>query len=56
MGRIRFTMFIFIALLSFQLHGYQNEAKFAILIASVLAGIGGFLLLKLYNRKQKKIV
>lgn len=56
LGGIGFTMSIFIALLSFQLPEYQNEAKFAILIASVLAGICGFLLLSLYNRKQKRII
>jgi NhaA family Na+:H+ antiporter len=55
LGGIGFTMSIFIALLSFQLPEYQNEAKFAILIASVLAGICGFLLLSLYNRKEKRL-
>ena len=54
LGGIGFTMSIFIALLSFQDPQYQNEAKFAILIASVLAGISGFLLLSLYNKKQKQ--
>nr|WP_294927846.1 Na+/H+ antiporter NhaA [uncultured Flavobacterium sp.] len=55
LGGIGFTMSIFIALLSFQQQAYQNEAKFAILIASILAGISGFLLLSLYNKKAKKI-
>jgi NhaA family Na+:H+ antiporter len=54
LGGIGFTMSIFIALLSFQQQAYQNEAKFAILIASVLAGVSGFLLLSLYNRKHQK--
>ena len=54
LGGIGFTMSIFIALLSFQKPEYQNEAKFAILIASVLAGICGFLVLNLYNKKQEK--
>ncbi|MEO7975584.1 Na+/H+ antiporter NhaA [Flavobacterium sp.] len=53
LGGIGFTMSIFIALLSFQTPEYQNEAKFAILIASALAGISGFLLLRLYNKKQQ---
>lgn len=53
LGGIGFTMSIFIALLSFQLPEFQNEAKFAILIASVLAGISGFFLLRLYNTRQK---
>ncbi len=56
LGGIGFTMSIFIALLSFQLPEYQNEAKFAVLIASVLAGICGYLLLSLYNKKQVKKV
>jgi NhaA family Na+:H+ antiporter len=53
LGGIGFTMSIFIALLSFSNPDYQNEAKFAILIASALAGISGFLLLRLYNKKQQ---
>lgn len=52
LGGIGFTMSIFIALLSFNHPEYQNEAKFAVLIASVLAGISGFLLLSLYNKKR----
>lgn len=55
LGGIGFTMSIFIALLSFQQQAYQNEAKFAILVASILAGVSGFLLLSLYNKKAKKI-
>lgn len=52
LGGIGFTMSIFIALLSFQDAAYQTEAKFAILIASILAGISGFLFLNNYNKKQ----
>ncbi|PZX94932.1 Na+/H+ antiporter NhaA [Flavobacterium aquariorum] len=52
LGGLGFTMSIFIALLSFQYPEYQNKAKFAILIASVLAGISGFFLLSLYNKRQ----
>lgn len=45
---IGFTMSIFIALLSFKGSAeIQDEAKFAILIASLLAGIAGFMVLKL---------
>ncbi|MDR7211711.1 Na+/H+ antiporter NhaA [Flavobacterium piscis] len=55
LGGIGFTMSIFIALLSFRNPEYQNEAKFAILIASALAGISGFLLLSLYSKKKKQI-
>ncbi|CAD0007199.1 Na+/H+ antiporter NhaA [Flavobacterium salmonis] len=54
LGGIGFTMSIFIALLSFGDVLHQNEAKFAILIASTIAGISGFCILSLYNKKQKK--
>jgi NhaA family Na+:H+ antiporter len=43
---IGFTMSIFIALLSFTDATYISEAKFAILCASVFAGIAGFVYLK----------
>ncbi len=44
---IGFTMSIFIALLSFKGEiDIQNEAKFAILIASLIAAVSGFLVLK----------
>lgn len=56
LGGIGFTMSIFIALLSFDEPAYQNEAKFAILIASVLAGISGFLLLSLYNKSKRNTI
>ena len=46
LGGIGFTMSIFIALLSFQKPELQAEAKFAILVASVLAGLIGFLFIK----------
>ncbi|QYJ68319.1 Na+/H+ antiporter NhaA [Flavobacterium litorale] len=55
LGGIGFTMSIFIALQSF--HGnvaYENEAKFAVLIASVLSGVCGYGILNLHNKKQKK--
>ncbi|AKQ47618.1 pH-dependent sodium/proton antiporter [Rufibacter radiotolerans] len=43
---VGFTMSIFIALLSFQEEAYQTNAKFAILVASVLSGVVGYLVLK----------
>lgn len=43
---IGFTMSIFIALLSFNDAEHISEAKFAILCASVLAGVTGFIYLK----------
>ena len=50
---IGFTMSIFIALLSFKNSAeIQDEAKLAILIASVLSGIVGFLLLKFFKSKK----
>ncbi len=52
LGGIGFTMSIFIALLSFSDATHQTEAKFAILIASVLSGVAGFTLLSLYNKKK----
>ncbi|MGZ5262765.1 MAG: Na+/H+ antiporter NhaA, partial [Kaistella sp.] len=51
---IGFTMSIFIALLSFKgHHEIQDEAKFAILIASVLSGITGYLTLKHFSKGDK---
>ena len=53
---IGFTMSIFIALLSFKGHAeIQAEAKFAILVASVISGFTGFSLLK-YIGKKKEIL
>lgn len=50
---IGFTMSIFIALLSFKgHHEIQDEAKFAILIASVLSGITGYLTLKHFSKSS----
>ena len=50
---IGFTMSIFIALLSFEKHPeIQDEAKFAILVASVISGIAGFYFLKILGRKR----
>lgn len=50
---IGFTMSIFIALLSFKGQpDLQDEAKFAILIASVIAGVGGFILLKFIGKRN----
>ncbi len=51
---IGFTMSIFIALLSFNDSIYNIEAKFSILVASILAGVSGFLFLLSLNKKRKK--
>lgn len=53
LGGIGFTMSVFIALLSFDEIQYQTEAKFAILIASIVAGVLGYQYLNfLYKRKS----
>ena len=56
LGGIGFTMSIFIALLSFDIVAYQTEAKFAVLIASVISGMAGFALLKIYNKNKFETV
>lgn len=53
LGGIGFTMSIFIALLSFKNDlDIQGEAKFAILIASIIAGFSGYLVLKTISKKK----
>lgn len=52
---IGFTMSIFIAGLSYTDVAMQDAAKFAILIASVLAGVLGFLLLKSISKQDHTI-
>lgn len=52
---IGFTMSIFISLLSFGSSEYDTEAKFAILIASVIAGLVGFVYLKRVLAANKKV-
>ena len=52
---IGFTMSIFIALLSYKGHTeIQDEAKFAILIASAISGFSGYFLLKAISKKNIK--
>ncbi len=51
---IGFTMSIFIALLSFSDAFHITEAKFAILCASIIAGVIGFVFLKSIKPKVKK--
>lgn len=52
---IGFTMSVFIALLSFSTAEYQIEAKFAILVSSVLAGISGYVFLSSLNHKKSTV-
>lgn len=56
LGGIGFTMSIFIALLSFEDIALQTEAKFAVLIASLLSGVAGYFLLYRHNKKALKKV
>jgi Na+:H+ antiporter, NhaA family len=52
---IGFTMSIFIALLSFSSSAeFQIEAKFSILVASVCAGVSGYIFLSILDKKKKK--
>lgn len=51
---IGFTMSIFIGLLSFKGHpDIQDEAKFAILVASIISGLAGYSLLKYIGKKKE---
>ena len=53
---IGFTMSIFIALLSYKGHTeIQDEAKFAILVATAISGFSGYFLLKLLAKKKVTI-
>lgn len=52
LGGIGFTMSIFIAMISYQSPQLQTEAKFVILIASILSGVIGYTVLKLIYRKM----
>jgi Na+:H+ antiporter, NhaA family len=52
LGGIGFTMSIFITLLAFDKPDIIINSKIAIIIASIIAGIVGFLLLKLTLKKQ----
>jgi Na+:H+ antiporter, NhaA family len=46
LGGIGFTMSIFIAMLSYGDLQFQSEAKFAILVTSMLAGVVGYIILR----------
>jgi Na+:H+ antiporter, NhaA family len=52
---IGFTMSIFIALLSFKGHPeIQDEAKFAVLVASVISGFAGYSFLRYVGKKKAR--
>ncbi len=50
---IGFTMSIFVTMLSLDKPEFQIEAKFSILVSSVLSGITGYIFLSLLNKKRK---
>lgn len=52
---IGFTMSVFIAMLAFDIPEVQVTAKVAIIEASLIAGLIGFLYLKLLNKKQTAV-
>ncbi|MDR6785047.1 Na+/H+ antiporter NhaA [Pedobacter africanus] len=52
---IGFTMSIFISLLSFSDQLHVTEAKFAILCASVISGLAGFIFLKSIRKKHAAV-
>lgn len=54
LGGIGFTMSIFITLLAFEDSDVINNSKIAILIASLIAGVFGFMTLKLTLKKKNK--
>lgn len=54
LGGIGFTMSIFISLLSFSDVAHQSEAKFSILVASVIAGALGFIYLSTLNKRVER--
>ncbi|OAQ39885.1 sodium:proton antiporter [Pedobacter psychrophilus] len=52
LGGIGFTMSIFVSLLSFASPLFQLEAKFSILIASIISAISGYIFLNYLSKKQ----
>jgi Na+:H+ antiporter, NhaA family len=55
LGGIGFTMSIFITLLAFNDSGLVVDSKIAVLIGSVLSGIGGFIYLRLKTGSKDKL-
>ena len=56
LGGIGFTMSIFISLLSFSDPAFVAEAKFAVLTASLLSGVLGYVVLSMSSKKKKEDV
>lgn len=55
LGGIGFTMSIFVAMLSFENPTHIEEAKLAVLLASLCAGFLGFIYLSLLSKKQQNL-
>ncbi|MCI0922118.1 Na+/H+ antiporter NhaA [Sphingobacterium rhinopitheci] len=55
LGGIGFTMSIFVAMLSFSDPLHIEEAKLSVLVASLLAGLLGYLYLSALSKKQDKL-
>jgi len=55
LGGIGFTMSIFVAMLSFKNPIHIEEAKLAVLLASLTAGLLGYSFLSMLNKKQNKL-
>jgi NhaA family Na+:H+ antiporter len=55
LGGIGFTMSIFITLLAFEDDELINSSKIAIIVASIIAGVIGFIYLKVTLKEPKKI-
>ena len=49
LGGVGFTMSLFIAELAFTSAEYSSQSKTAILLASLIAGLSGYFLLRLFN-------
>jgi NhaA family Na+:H+ antiporter len=55
LGGIGFTMSIFVSILSFASPLFQLEAKFSILIASIISAAAGYIFLNYLSKKQSPV-
>jgi len=56
LGGIGFTMSIFVSLLSFVSPIFQLEAKFSILLASIISAAAGYIFLNYLSKKQAPVI
>ena len=56
LGGIGFTMSLFVANLAYRVAGVENEAKVAILVASIVAGLLGYMWLRFVGSGGKRLV